>query len=67
MIVLSKLLFAAGVVTTIVLSNANKNLRGRQLELEENVRKLQNERNLDNGRTLVRNIILFIYYIIFYT
>ena len=65
MIVLSKLLFAAGVVTTIALSNANKNLRGRQLE--ENLRQLQNEMNLDNGRTLVRNIILFIYHIIFYT
>ena len=60
MVILSKLLFAAGVVTTIALSNANKNLRGRQLE--ENLRQLQNEMNLNNGRTLVRIIIFFLLY-----
>ena len=60
MIVLSKLLFAVGVVIIIALSNANKNLRGRQLE--ENLRQLQNEMNLNNGRTLVRIIIFFLLY-----
>ncbi len=60
MIALSKLFFTTGVVTTIALANANKNLRSRQLVEKYDARQLRNHMNL-NGRRLVTTIFIFIY------